>query len=65
MGLIIHYIRTVTEIMAMVYLAVQHNLLLSSGMQWLCTMRWTRDAHRLLDRIPQLATVTSTLANYW
>jgi hypothetical protein len=44
MGLIIHYIGTVTEITATVYLAVQHNLLLSSGMQRLCTMRWTRDA---------------------
>jgi hypothetical protein len=32
MGHIIHYIRTVTEITVMVYLAVQHNLLLSSGM---------------------------------
>ena len=44
MGIIINYIGTVTEIMVMVYLAVQHNLLLSSGMQRLCTMRWTRDA---------------------
>jgi len=44
MGLIIHYIGTVTEIMAMVYLAVQHNLLMCLGMQRLCTMRWTRDA---------------------
>ena len=43
MVLIIHYIGTVTDIMAMVYLAVQHNLLLSSGMQRVCTMHWTRN----------------------